>query len=354
MKASKGNSPVTAMDIAERVGVSRTTVSMVLRGEAEKRSISPTTAERVLAAAKELNYIPNQWASNFRRQRSGMIGVVLVDLTWNWAQLAVKGMSAAFQSSDYTPFVAIHDFDQERARRELLSCVRRRDEGVITQPSPGLEDVYERIVEVGLPLVFMGDRPTALPKANCVAWDSAPDAALAIRHLIETGRKRIGFFGYEYPMPLNEARFRMYLAVLEEAGLEPEAHWIARPPIGWSLDQLTEHAIDRMFKAGRSHPDAIFVLNDGLAVPLLDALEVRGIRVPEDAAVIGMGDYPICDHVGIGLSTVREPIEEMGRQAAELMMDLIDKPPADPVQILIPCGKLEVRRTTIGTKWSKH
>lgn len=351
MNSSKGKTAVTALDVARSVGVSRSTVSMVLRGQAEKRKISPETAERVLAAAKKLKYVPNQLAVNLRRRKSGMIGVVLINFRWDWAQLIVQGMTGAFYSRDYTPFVAIHEFDQDRARRELLSCISRRDEGVITQPLPGLDDVYKRIKQHGIPLVFLGDYPKHQSDASYVAWDSTSDARLAIRHLIETGRKRIGFFGFDYPMPFNEARYDTYLQTLEDAGLPRHEHWVARPPISWALrEHATDWAIQRMFDSAGEKPDAIFVLNDGLAVPLLHLLEVRGIRVPDDVAVIGMGDFPICSHAGIGLSTVKEPVEQMGQEAARIMMGLIDNPDVDPVQCVISCGELKERRTTVGIR----
>ncbi len=344
-KKHKGRSPVTAADIAREVGLSRTTVSMVLRGEAEMRNISPKTAQRVLETARRLNYVPNEWARNFRRQRSGMIGVVFINFRCDWAQLVIHGMSGVFGAKDYTPFVAIHDFDRERARRELLSCLRRRDEGVIIQPVPGLTDLYERIQEVGIPLIFLGDQPADMEEANVVAWDSVPDARLAVEHLIEVGRRRIAFLGYDYSMPINQGRFEEYLKILEERDLPRKDHWISIPPIEWPEERIINVSLDRFFD-GQDPPDAIFALNDGLAVPLLDLLERRGIRVPEDVAVVGMGDTPLAGHTSIGLSTVVEPLEEMGREAAELMMNLIENPDQAPVRRLIPGGELKVRRST--------
>ena len=98
------------------------------------------------------------------------------------------------------------------------------------------------------------------------------------------------------------------------------------------------------------HPDSIFVLNDGLALPLLDGLCRRGISVPEDVALIGMGDLPLTGHSSMGLSTMREPVEEMG-EAAQTILKLIESPALGPIQRVISCVELKARRTTIGQQW---
>lgn len=345
--ATSPKSLPTAMDIARKAGVSRTTVSMVLRGEAEKRNISAATAERVMAIAREMHYVPNQWARNFSRQRTGMVGVVFVNLRWDWAELCVRGMADVFKSHRYTAFTAIHDFDTERARRELLSCLQRRDEAVIIQPVPGVVDLYERLQQVGVPLVFFCDRPPELPDSNYIAWDSVPDARIAMQHLIGLGRKRIGYFGYDYQIPINQARFEMYLTSLQEAGLPVHNEWIFKTS-DWPLQRLLDRAVEQLFDRGGERPDALFVVNDGLAIPLLDVMQKRGIRVPDDVAVMSMGDYPISGHHGIGLSSMAEPLEEMGRQAAAAVVQLIDDPGCGPIQKLVPGGGIKVRRTTVG------
>lgn len=338
--------PVTTADIAEQLGLSQSTVSIVLRGEAKKRRISSETAERVLATARKLNYSANLWARNLRQQRSSMIGVILVSLRWDWAQIAVQGMTEVLHPRGYMPFVAIHNFDDKRCRRELESCLKRRDAGIIMQPMPGMAELYERIDGAGIPLVFLGDVPGDAEQANYVAWDSTEGARRAVEHLIDTGRRRIGFFGFDYPMPLNRARYETYLDVLKQAGLMPQEHWVARAPLSWALDLIPDWCVSRMFDPQREPPDAIFALNDGLALPLLHALKVRGIRVPEDVAVVGMGDCPMAGHLSVGLSTIVEPVAEMGRQIARVVTELVDSPSGAAIQQLVPGGELKVRGTT--------
>jgi LacI family transcriptional regulator len=350
MKSNDRKAPVTAVDIARKTGLSASTVSVVLRGLAEERKISPETAERVLRTARRLNYVPNQWARNLRRQRSGMIGVILASFRWDWAQELVRGMSEVFDPRGYTPFVAVHSYDPDRARRELSACLQRRDEAILMVPLPGLEDIYAQAQGMGVPVIFVGDRPGSLPEAHFVAWDSPTDTRLAIEHLIRIGRKRIGFVGFDYPMPLNLARYEAYRSVLRDAGLPADEGWVARLSMMLPPNELIERSIVRLFESGHPRPDAVFVQHDGLAILLLDALTARGIQVPQQVALIGMGDYPITRHARINLSTVKEPIGEIGRQSAQVALDLLAKPAAFPIQRLLPCGELKARQTTLGAK----
>jgi DNA-binding LacI/PurR family transcriptional regulator len=350
MKSKGRKAPVTAVDIARKTGLSTSTVSVVLRGLAEQRKIPATTADRVLRVARELNYVPNQWARNLRRQRSGMIGVILASFRWDWAQELVRGMSEVFDPQGYTPFVAVHSYDPDRARRELSACLQRRDEAIIMVPLPGLEDLYAQSQGMGLPLIFVGDRPATMPEANFVAWDSPTDTRLAIEHLIQIGRKRIGFLGFDYPMPLNLARYEAYRSVLARAGLPADERWVARSSMMLPPTEIIEQSIVKLLESDHPKPDALFVQHDGLAILLLDALTMRGIRVPEQVALIGMGDYPITRHACISLSTVKEPISEIGRQSAQVALDLLTKPAKSPIQRLLPCGELKVRQTTLAVR----
>jgi DNA-binding LacI/PurR family transcriptional regulator len=347
VKRTVRKSAVTATDIARETGLSPSTVSIVLRGLAGRRKIPPQTVERVQDAARRLNYVPNQWARNLRQQRSGMIGVVLASFRWDWAQELVGGMLGVLEPQGYTLFVAVHLYHPDRARRELLACLQRRDEAIITVPLPGLDDVYLQAERMGMPLIFIGDRPANLPKAHFVAWNSPQDTRTAIGHLIDIGRKRIGFVGFDYPMPLNVARYEAYRSVLKEAGLRINERWVVRASMMLSPDEIIEQSLEQVFGPGQAFPNALFVQHDGLAVVLLDALRGKGIRVPDDVALIGLGDYPVSRHAGIGLSTMREPIAEIGRESAEAAMSLIAKPNQKPIQHLLPCGQLSVRQTTV-------
>lgn len=340
------NRPVTCSQIAETAGVSKSTVSIVIRGESKERNISEETTQRVLDAAKRLNYRPNLAARNLRTRRTGMIGINVSNLSWNWADTVLRGMSEIFSPAHYTPFVAVHRFDTKLAHAELLSCLQRQDEGVICQPMPGETGVYQDLILAGVPLIFLGDRPQEMPDVNFVGWNATPAVHRLVEHLIGLGRRRIAFMGIDYPMDMTRARYEAYRDALDEARLSPAEHWVTLAPMAWGAEKILKWSLGRMLQKGKTPPDAILTLNDGLALPMLEELDLRGFRVPEDIAVAGMGNLPLTGHRGISLTTAVEPTEEMGRQAAELMLELISGKVKQPVQRLIETEELRIRRTT--------
>ena len=347
---------VTAEELAQLLGVSRATVSIVLRGDAVRRKISQATTERVLAAAKLHNYVPNQAARMLRRQRADMVGVIFPNFRLDWAERVMTGMLELLEPSPYTPFVATHRFSEALFTKEVLSSLERRDDALIIHPMPGLVDVYRRLAAGTVPVILLGDRPLdggagAAGGFSSVVWNAGAAAEVAVRHLLEVGRQRIGFVGIDYPMEMSRARVDAYREVVRQAGRPIDPDWVFLPPASSTLEQIVEGGLDRLFAPGRPHPDAIFALNDGIAMPMLESMARRGLRVPEDVAVVGMGDLPLAGHRAIGLSTMREPVEQMGREAAELAIRLIEDPKAGPIRRTIECAELHVRHSTIGDRW---
>ena len=346
--------PVTAEKLAKKLGLSRATVSIVLRGDAVRRKISDQTTQRVLEAAREHNYVPNQAARMLRRQRTDIVGVILPDFRLDWAERVVDGMLQVFDDSPCSPFVAIHRFKPERFRKEALAAVQRRDDALICYPVPGMNDVYEQVAAMGIPLVFIFDRPADFEHASWVIWDAASAARNAVRHLVQQGYRRIGFLGMDFPMKMSQARYEAYREVLTEAKLPLNPKWVSMPPSTNRLRDIVESGLDAIFAGAGPHPDALFVLNDGTALPALDSLRRRGIRVPQDVAVVSMGDVPLSKHSAIGLSTMHEPLVEMGRGAAEVALKLIAKPGRPPIHRTIACDELHARQTTLGEAWDPH
>ena len=341
-----GYSTVTAAEIARRLGVSRTTVSTLLRGETKTARISADTARRVHTLAEELNYVPNALAHNFRRQRSTTIGLVLAEFSGNWADHIMLGMEEVLAGSGYTPFVGLHRWKVKRAREELFSCLQRRDVGVICQPFTVERDVYAPVLDGDIPFVFLADRPEGIPEASFVGWDAGPAARVAVEHLIDTGRRRIGFIGMDYPMEMSRARHEAYVDVLREAGLPFREDWNGLIPMQWGVGDALVQTVNDMFAPGQEHPDALFALNDAIALPLLQRFDQLGIRVPDDVAVIGMGDLDASHRWPASLSTVREPLEEMGKAAAAVVLELTANPRKAPIHRLIPGQDLKARKTT--------
>lgn len=335
---------VTMLEIAERLGMSKTTVSFVLSGQARQRHVADETARQVRELAQELGYIPNHWARSLRRRRTGVVSVLFTNLNMNWADGIMRGISSVFQPAGYTSFVGVDWDDISRLKQELSLVLQRRDEGVICHSFPDAVQEFSEVMQKGVPLVFVSDIPEGFvnkPGINAVVWDDASPVKLAVRHLIETGRRRIAFVGVRHGGASDLRRFQAFKQTMTEAGLPLKKERIIWAPLEFSAP---EDYLEPLFVGGMDGPDAVFALNDAIAVHLLALFEAKGVRVPDDVAVAGVGDQLVAFHVG--LTTVHEPLEELGRQAAEVLLELIEDPGKAPINRIVSCNELVVRKTT--------
>jgi LacI family transcriptional regulator len=338
------NRSISGLQLAKKLGLSHATVSFVLNGIGEKRKISKDTIDRVLAAAKRYNYAPNRFARSLKSQRSGMISVILPNFKMDWAEHVMTGMRRVFDQSELIAFVSTHSFQEDRNKRELLSFLERRDNGLITLPTMGCVEIYREIARTPLPIVFLGDEiPELTPLISSVMWDPRDAIRAAIAHLAATGRHRIAFLGMDYPGLGTLHRFKAFREALNRQGLPLKRHLVSRPPATATAEEIINASLDQFFGTKKDRPDAIFALNDGLALPALEALQARGLRVPEDVAVVGMGNLP---HASLGISTIPEPVEQMGEMAARLLLDIIDKRVKPPVHKSISTGEFIARRSS--------
>jgi len=337
---------VTSTQLAAKLGLSRSTVSIVLRGDAERRKIPRKTVDRVLRGAERYNYVPNQIAQRLRTQRSGVVSVIVVNFRMDWTEAVMDGVLEVLEPKGLTPFVATHRNDPQRQERELLAALSRRDDGVICQPIAEHTAIYDRLLRAGIPVVFLGDYPADMPHVSRVAWDSGQAARVAVQHLIDTGRRRIAYLGMHYPLRMHVARYAAYEDAVRAAKLPLNPRWVVHASAQGTLDDTLDPALASFFAPGVEHPDGIFVMNDGLALPMLERLDAMNVRVPQDVAVAGLGDVPMARHAGIGLSTVVEPVREMGVEAARAVIALIDDPTLAPIERIIASNTLRIRRST--------
>lgn len=345
LRLSRRPRPPTAGDLAEKLGLSKNTVSTVLRGEAEKFRISAATARRVQEAAKKLNYVPNRMAQSLRRQQSGVISLIVANLAYNWCDLLLQGMYEGLDVRRYTPFIGVHMGSSERQERELSAAIERRDDAVICQPLAGQRHVYERVLNAGIPLVFVGDYPLDCPEVSHVIWNRSEAARLATAHLVQSGHRDVAYLGQHYPLAMHAACMDMLIRTLKDQSVVIHPEWIVQYPFDFNIEQALE-PLNRLFAAGERHPNGLFVGNDGLALAVLERLDFMGIRVPEDVGVVSLGNLPMTGHSRIGLTTVAEPVRELGKCACAVAQLLIGHPEKAPVHEVISTSELMIRRST--------
>ncbi|MBB4635045.1 substrate-binding domain-containing protein [Longimicrobium terrae] len=327
---------ITIRDVAERAGVSVTTVSRALNGTGP---VSPDVRRRVEAASSELRYVPHGTARSLITRRTDVFGVVLPDLFGEFFSEVIRGMDPRAQERGYHLLLSgSHD-----GRREIefaVGAMRGRVDGMIVM-SPGVSGArLEGCLPPDVPVVLLNCdvSGTAFSAINV---DNYGGALAMTRHLMAMGHRRVGMInGAEGNFDALE-RLRGFRAAVAEAGGAVQG---SEAP-GDFTEAGGYRAAGELARAA-DPPTAIFCANDSMAVGAISALRARGRRVPDDVAVAGFDDVPIGRYLSPSLSSVRVDVNRLGARAVELLCHAIagDAPPA---QELLPT-ELVVRRSCGG------
>lgn len=330
--------------IANEAGIAVSTTGFILNGKARKMKISEKTEQRVLAIAKDLGYVPNALAKNLRRNRSGIIGLLYNHLKHHWADDSLKGVRSVLSGTEYSPFLSTHEFDANLLEKEVELMLQHRFDAIISVPFKEGRETYQRIIENGTPLIFLNDTIQGMSDVDMVAWNAREASKTAINHLVSLGRKDIGFLGWNNGRRMIRARGEAYRSYLKREGIDFREDWMRLFP----LEADISASVVEMFSK-RDRPDALFCGLDIYGIQAIGALEGMGLRVPDDVAVVGMGNQPGSEFPSIGLSTVNSPNEQIGVKAAELALELIEnKQTCTGSSNLLHGDDLLVRRSTKG------
>ncbi|MFF1738085.1 LacI family DNA-binding transcriptional regulator [Streptomyces sp. NPDC058247] len=331
---------VSLKDVAARAGVSIKTVSNVVNNY---QHVTPAMRERVQQAIDELGYRPNLTARHLRQGRTGIIALALPELgNPYFAELAAAVIDAA----------ALHDYivllDHTGGRREQEVLVSqgfraRVIDGLILSPIElEAEDLRERTENV--PLVLLGERHYDLPYDH-IAVDNVAAARAAVRHLIDLGRREVAFIGARrgHSQPAH-LRVRGWREELLSAGLSVDDGLIATTE-GWGHADGAA-AMTRILETGR-RPDAVFAYNDPIAIGAMRVLSERGMRVPEDVAVVGFDDV-VEGHFGaVTLTSVSPDKEAIARMAVESVLARLSGQAPEPRRVWADY-RLIARESTLG------
>jgi len=332
---------VTIFDVARAAGVSKSTVSNVVRGVDE---VSAATRQRVLEAIESLNYTPNGIARQFVRRRTTMIGVLVGDLGNAYhAQLARVVERALFRAG-YTAVFCNIEGEEELAVAGVDALLEQRVAGFLLLASiertPQLPASLRR---TGVPTVIIGLRQEW---TDSVGPHDREGGRLATQHLVDLGHRRIGYVRTAMVEAGGDrARHAGYRAVLTGAGLEP-------PPGMWwdqGADTIrvgrTEMPLRDALR-GPGAPTAVFVWNDFAAIGLIEACEAAGIGVPRDLSVVGFDDIAVAGLARISLTTVAQPLDFQAERAVEILLARMDgRAPGKPRHLTVPV-ELQVRGST--------
>jgi len=315
-------------DIAERLRLSQTTVSHVLTGKHEHYRISAATADRVRRAAREMGYRANALARAFRERRAYSAALAVEDLTNPfWTGVAI-GAEREADREGYTLAVCNTARVEERERRVVALLRERRVDGLIVSPITVADRALLDLHREGYPFVQI-DRSIRGVEYPCVRTDHARGSALAVDHLVRRGRRSLAYLGGPPEIQTYAYRLEGFRKALRRHGLRPASVCLIPP-----TPADAEAAAARLLRR-RPRPDALYGANLFLTLGILRAVRRSGLRVPEDLEIVGFDDIATADLLALPVTTVAQDVEEIGRRAFRLLVDLMNGRPA-PREVLLP------------------
>ena len=334
-------SKLTIYSIAKVANVSTATVSLALSGNTR---IRPETRQRILEIANQLGYAPNYIAQSLSKKATNTIGLIVPNIDNPLFSQMVSGVETYANSHGYNLILGLSNANKDKELFYFDMLQRERVDGLIVLPT-FVESLKEKLNLQQIAtsrIVLCGSSGTNLnSNISYAKCDNQEGAFLAVSHLISTGRRRIGCI---FPVSTQEqcnSRKAGYLAALQKANIDYEEQMVKLcAPDDVSIFNTTKELLETM------HPDAIFCLYDYCAITVMRAIYSQNLQIPRDISVIGYDNIPMSNYLPTSLSTIDTRSAEVGKMAAQLLIEKITTPDT-PTRQLIMKPKLIPRESTL-------
>jgi len=331
---------VSIKDLARLAFVSHSTVSRALRGSP---LVNSETAAQIRKIAEEAGYRASAVARSLVLGRSSTVGVVVTNIADPFVAGVVGGIESMAEERGYSVFLANSNAEPEREVRVVHSFEERRVDGIIVTSSRVGARYLPLMEKMRIPVVLLNNQH-ASEFAHSVVIDNVEASRAVTRHLLELGHRRIAYLGDRFGYQSDTERFAGYRHAVEEAGLEfaPElvVHGDGRPEGG-------EQAVTELL-ALAAPPTAVFCYNDMSAVGVMRQVHARGLGIPADFSVAGFDDLYLSQYLQPPLTTVRQPMHQMGRMAMETLLRIMNGEECTQIQRV--AGEVIVRESTARPK----
>jgi DNA-binding LacI/PurR family transcriptional regulator len=312
------NTPVTIKDIARSLNISISTVSRALRGMPE---IHPDTRSAVVRLAEELDYQPNQLAKNLAKSRTRTIGVIVPNLSYYYFSAMLNSIEESALQAGYSVLVCQTNESYLREITNIQNLMRSQVEGFIISLSRDTDNYehVERLARKNIPLVLF-DRYAESIDVSKVIVDNQAAAFKATEHLIENGCQRIGFMAGPSQLLLSNQRVAGYREALAKHGLSVGDQYVVH------CDYTQENTIMQTLTLMSlpQPPDGVVMISDRVAYPAMYAMNQKGLRIPQDVAVVSFNNEPVSAFFSPALSSVSQPIQDMGAETVRLLLKQLD------------------------------
>ncbi len=327
-------------EVAKRAGVSLGTVSNVLN---RPEIVAEETRERVQLAIEEIGFVRNGSARQLRAGTSRHIGLVVLDVANPFFTEVARGVEDLANKAGYAVILCNSDDSLEKETHYLHVLEEQRARGVLITPVQSDASYLHRFRQRGISVVLL-DRPSRIKDLCSVAVDDVRGGEMAAAHLLEQGHERIAFV--HGPLSIRQCadRKRGVHRALKAAGLNP-AHCLADIITAAQSAREGELAVDQLLRADVK-PTAVFCANDLLALGVMRGLIKRGLSIPRDMAMVGYDDVEFASVLSTPLTSVRQPKYELGRMAAELLLDEAQHPAEHEHKHIVYQPELIVRESS--------
>ena len=308
-------------DVAKRARVSAATVSAVVN---ESAYVSPPLKSRVEEAIEQLDYRPNSVARSLAQRRTRTVGMVALNIANPFWPAVVRGAEDAVRARGYELLLVNSDDDPEKEAQELRLFLAKRVDGILLTKACGRlpSALHAQLAASGVPLVQLMRFGTGL-RSDVVTVDEEGGAYEAVAHLLRLGYARVGMLNGPN-VSTSRRRLAGYRHALEAWGRRVDSDLVV------ASDFRVESGYESGITLLRRRPDAVFVANYLMAVGFMQALRQYQLRCPEDIGIVTCDDHPWVDAFAPRLTTINLPKSEIGRRAAELLLDAIEPPDGAP------------------------
>ncbi|MBZ5666250.1 MAG: LacI family transcriptional regulator [Acidobacteriia bacterium] len=341
-KADLPAKPVSLRSLAEYLKLSPATVSVVVNNSPAAKAIPKHTKDRVLQAAQKLQYRPNFFARSLSLKRGFMVGVLVPEISEGYAASIMRGIEDQLLKEGYFYFVASHRGKPDLIQEYPRMLIDRAVEGLILLNTPG-------VPTLSVPVVAISGHHRA-PGVTNIAVDNKQATFAALEHLVGLGHRRIAFFKGHRGSLDTDLRWRGILRAAAQLGIEvrPELtiqlqHDVENP--GPSVPEEGYVTAQELLATGERFT-ALFAFNDISAIGAVRAFRDAGLRVPKDVSVVGFDDIQAAAYLTPRLTTVRQPLRQMGEMAAQQLLAQISNGKAKAPQLISIAPELIVREST--------
>lgn len=330
-------SKITIVEVARQAGVALGTVSRVLNNDAH---VAPETRERVNAVIQELGYVANRQARGLRNMKTHVVGVLVPDLASSYIGQILHGIDAELALNRLELMLFTTHRAPVKEAAYVASMVQGMVDGLLLVLPRNFEDYMGTLARHNFPFTLIDHQGTGSP-CPAVGTTNRQGAYSATEYLLGLGHRRIGFITGSMELGCSQERLEVYRSALRAFGL-PDA-----PELVYEGDfrQTDGYAGASALLDLPEPPSAIFASNDLMAMGAMDAARSRGLRIPEQVSIIGFDDIPQAAMLRPSLSTVQQPLEEMGRAATRMLLGLMKNPQEQAVRLELPT-RLIVRDST--------